>query len=212
MIIFSSKTAVNRRFTLRELFRQINPDKAVKDDSKVITSIVLSNVLSNDTMNFNERGKVKEIYIFDITLSEKRIPSLFITALDKAINLNTLFVFTCDGETCLYGAYKEKTEKSVKLSKYYQTEWMKSQSKTTIPLSVRSLDDVYTFLIDELIPIEARESETTEGFVARYEQILKIKKDIDKLQKLVDSEKQPKIRFELNDQLKVLKKQLEELR
>lgn len=211
MLSLSTKTQVNRRFTLRELYRQITADKTVKEDAKSILSVTLSNVLSNDTMNFTDNGTVKEIYIFTISLADKNIPSLFISALDKAINLNTFFVLEVADEYCFYGAYKEKTEKGVKLGKYYQTEWKKSAEKTSLPIDVKNLDDVYTFLIDELIPITARSKENTLDFVNRYGEILRLKKEIEKLQKQVDTEKQSKKRFELNDRLKEIKKELGEL-
>ena len=211
MLNLSTKTQVNRRFTLRELYKQITADKTVKEDAKSILSVTLSNVLSNDTMNFTDTGTVKEIYIFTISLADKNIPSLFISALDKAINLNTFFVLEVADEYCFYGAYKEKTEKGVKLGKYYQTEWKKSAEKTSLPIDVKNLDDVYTFLIDELIPITARKEENTADFVNRYGEILRLKKEIEKLQKQVDTEKQSKKRFELNDKLKELIKELNKL-
>jgi hypothetical protein len=80
-----------------------------------------------------------------------------------------------------------------------------------VPLSVSSLDDVYTFLIDELIPITARQGESTLEFVVRYGDIIRLKKEIAKKQKQVDNERQSKRRFELNDELKKLKKELEKL-
>ncbi|MGN0744019.1 MAG: DUF4391 domain-containing protein [Christensenellales bacterium] len=71
------------------------------------------------------------------------------------------------------------------------------------------MDDIYTAIIDELIPITAREGEQTSDFVARYDRISKLKTEIDRLQKQVDNERQSKRRFELNDELKKLKKELE---
>ena len=212
MLNLSTKTQVNRRFTLRELYKQITADKTVKEDAKSILLVTLSNVLSNDTMNFTDNGTVKEIYVFTISLADKNIPSLFISALDKAINLNTFFVLEVADEYCFYGAYKEKTEKGVKIGKYYQTEWKKSAEETSLPIDVKNLDDVYTFLIDELIPITARSKENTLDFVNRYGEILRLKKEIEKLQKQVDAEKQSKKRFELNDRLKEIKKEFEILK
>lgn len=57
MLNLSTKTQVNRRFTLRELYKQITADKTVKEDAKSILLVTLSNVLSNDTMNFTDNGK-----------------------------------------------------------------------------------------------------------------------------------------------------------
>ncbi|MGN0783452.1 MAG: DUF4391 domain-containing protein [Christensenellales bacterium] len=209
MFDLNSKTKVNRKFRLVELYRLMAADKDVKVNAKCILSIMLSNVLSEDTMNVAAGDKVKEIYIFDIELCSKTIPTLFISSLDKAINLHTLFVFRCGDESMLYGCFKEKTGKGIKLGKYYHTDWTKAQTPISLPLNVASMDDIYTAIIDELIPITAREGEQTSDFVARYETITKLKKEIAKLQKQVDNERQSKRRFELNDGLKKLKKELE---
>lgn len=208
MFDLSSKTKVNRRFRLAELYKLMAADKDVKADAKGILSVVLMNVLSQDTMNVPAGDKLKEIYIFDIELSSKTIPALFISSLDKAINLHTLFVLRFNDERMLYGCYKEKTEKGVKLGQYYSTDWTKSQTPISLTLNVFSMDDIYTAIIDELIPIAAKQNETTSDFVTRYDTIMKLKFEIDKKQRQVDDERQSKKRFELNDELKKLKEQL----
>lgn len=208
MFDLSSKTKVNRRFRLAELYKLMAADKDVKADAKGILSVVLMNVLSQDTMNVPVGDIVKEIYIFYIELSSKSIPALFISSLDKAINLHTLFVLRFNDERMLYGCYKEKTEKGVKLGKYYSTDWTKSQTPISLTLNVFSMDDIYTAIIDELIPIAAKQNETTSDFVTRYDTIMKLKFEIDKKQRQVDNERQSKKRFELNDELKKLKEQL----
>jgi hypothetical protein len=208
MFDLSSKTKVNRRFRLAELYKLMAADKDVKADAKGILSVVLMNVLSQDTMNVPVGDIVKEIYIFYIELSSKSIPALFISSLDKAINLHTLFVLRFNDERMLYGCYKEKTEKGVKLGKYYSTDWTKAQTPISLPLNVFSMDDIYTAIIDRLIPIAAKQNETTSDFVARYDMISKLKFEIDKKQRQVDNERQSKKRFEINDELKKLKEQL----
>lgn len=208
MFDLSSKTKVNRRFRLAELYKLMAADKDVKADAKGILSVVLMNVLSQDTMNVPVGDIVKEIYIFYIELSSKSIPALFISSLDKAINLHTLFVLRFNDERMLYGCYKEKTEKGVKLGKYYSTDWTKAQTPISLPLNVFSMDDIYTAIIDRLIPIAAKQNETTSDFVARYDLIRKLKAEIDKKQRQVDNERQSKKRFEINDELKKLKEQL----
>ena len=162
-------------------------------------------------MNLSSDGKVKEVYIFDIELNSKTLPTLFISSLDKAINLHTVFILKCNDEQMLYGCYKEKTEKGVKLGKYYGTDWTKEKTPISLPLNVNNIDDIYTAIIDELIPITANQGEETSDFVARFDRINKLKNEILRLQKQVDNERQPKKRFELNDELKKLKKELESL-
>lgn len=210
MFEFSSKTQVNKKFKLTELYKVMGADKAVKADAANILSVTLTNVLNKDTLNFSAKGDVKEIYVFEIVLNAKATPSLFITALDKATNFHTVFVLRYGSEEMLYGAFKEYGEKGMKVGKYYFTEWTAEKS-IALPFGVNSLDEIYTAIIDELIPITARQAESTKDFVARYGEVVKLKKEIEKLQHLVDTEKQPKRRFELNDMLKQKKKELEDL-
>ena len=208
MLDLNSKTKVNKNFRLTELYKLMKADKAVKADAKNIVSVVLTNVLSQDTMNVSIGNKVKEIYIFDIELSSKIIPALFISSLDKAINLHTVFVFKYKDEWLLYGCYKEKSEKGVKLGKYYSTEWINVQYSISLPLNVASMDDVYSAIIDDLIPITANQGEEISDFVVRYDQIRKLKLDIEKKQRQIDNECQSKKRFELNEELKTLQREL----
>lgn len=211
MFQLSSKTQVNRKFRLTELYKMMAADKDVKADAKNILSVVLTNVLSQDTLNLTNDGTVKEIYIFDIELDNKTIPALFISALDKAINLHTVFVLRCDNQQLLYGCYKEKTANGVKLGKYYSTEWTSSAKTIALPINVASIDDIYTAIIDKLIPIQATKNESTSDFVSRFDKITKLKAEIARLQKQVDNERQSKIRFELNNELKKLKNSLSNL-
>lgn len=209
MFVFSSKTQVNKKFRFQELFKLMSADKAVKVDAKTVLSVTLTNVLSSGTLNLPTKGKVKEIYVFDIELSSKTIPTLFIASLDKAINLNTIFVLHHDGKEMLYGAYKERSDKGVKIGKYYCTDWKDQREQIIVPLDATSLDEIYKAMIGMLIPLDAVDEEDTNDFVARYEQVTKLKKEIDKLQSRVDAEKQSKKRFELNEQLKQMKKELD---
>jgi hypothetical protein len=211
MLGFSSKTEVNKRFRQSELYKVMNADKTVRADGKQVLAVTLANVLSPATLNFRTAGEVKEIYVFVLDLADRNIPSLFIAALDKAINLHTVFVLQSGGESMLYGAYKEPTDKGVRCSKYYSTQWQPTAPIVPIPSWVASIDDIYTAIIDELIPIAAREGEPTKDFVDRYETILRLHKEIAKMQALVDAEKQAKKRFELNAKLKELQILLEGL-
>ena len=189
-------------------YKLIRADKTVKADASNIASVTLTNVLNADTMNFTITKDVKEIYVFEVVLTSKSIPTLFISELDKAINFHTVYVITYGNQTLLYGAYKEYGDKGIRLGKYYATTWL-TDRRVSIPLATSCLDEVYTALIDELIPLTPRVGESTRDFVNRYGEITRLQKEVDKLQRMVDAEKQSKKRFELNAELKELKKELE---
>lgn len=211
MFLFSSKTQVDKKFRLSELCRMIGADREIKADAANILSVTLTNVLSEETLRIPPGERVKEIYLFEIELSEQRIPALFLSALDRAVFLHTVFVLRCETRQIWYGCYKERTEKGVKLGKYYATDWADENIPIALPLETASLDDVYTALLDILIPIAARPDESTEDLVARYDRINKLKKEIEKLQRQVDRERQAKRRFELNGRLKALKQEYDHM-
>lgn len=211
MFDLSSKTQVNKKFKLSELFKLISADQSVKADARCVLSVVLSNVLSSATTNLPSKDGVREIYIFDIELSESTTPQLFISTLDKAVRFHTVFVLHHGEKEMLCGAYKEMTDSSIKVGKYHSTKWRDASTPTAIPLDVSSLDDVYKAIMQEIVSMPARMDESTRAFVTRCEQVAKLKKDIDKLQRQVDVEKQSKKRFELNEQLKQMKKELDEI-
>ena len=211
MFKFSSKTMPVRQYSLTRLLQLIKAGKEVKEDAKGILSITISNVLNNTTMNFTTESKVREIYIFKIVLSSKNIPTLLISALDKTFEQNNLYCLQHENETAFYGAFKQRTEKGNKIGKYYLSEWKSDYEPAELPVNINSIDSVYTAIIDELIPITATEGEQTEEFVVRYDKICKLKKEIQRLQKLVDGERQPKKRFELNAKLKELKAEVDKL-
>lgn len=211
MFELSSKTQVNRKFKMSELYKVMGADKTVKTDAANILSVTLTNVLNKDTLNFSAKGDVKEIYLFEIVLNCKTVPTLFISELDKATNFHTAFVLRYGNQVMLYGAFKEYGEKGIKVGKYYSTDWA-TERLIALPLGVNSLDEIYTAIIDELIPITVREGESIKDFVVRYGEVVRLKKEIEKLQHLVDNEKQSKRRFELNNKLKHKKKELENLK
>ena len=209
MFAFSSKTQVDKKFRLPDLYKMMAAERDVKADAQNILSVTLKNVLSEDTLGIPAGDNVTEIYIFEIELSDKRIPPLFIACLDRAINLHTFFVLRCGAERLLYGCFKERTEKGVKLGKFYATDWQAESALVPLPLNVASIGDIYTAMLDELIPITAKTGENTGDFVARYDKIVRLKKEIVKKQKQVDAERQPKRRFALNDELTALKRELD---
>ena len=85
MIELSSKTIVGRKLPLRELMKTIKADKATKEDAKKVESVVLTNVLSKDTLNAKNAGNVKEVFVVEIVLKDTReLPKQFLTAVPRS--------------------------------------------------------------------------------------------------------------------------------
>lgn len=212
MYKFSSKTEVNKKFKLSELFREIGANKKVVEDAKAVKSVALTNVLSKDTLNLDACDKVKEIYIFEIELSCSKVPQLFISALDRHIRLHTVFRFFFDGKECYGVAYKTVGSGSVSVGKYYFTEWQYIQDhQENLPIFY-SIDDVYYDIITKTVGLSKREGEAIADYLARYDEITALTKESDKLERSILAEKQPNIVFELNRQVKEIRARINSLR
>ena len=212
MYKFSSKTEVNKKFKLSELFREIGANKKVVEDAKTVKSVVLTNVLSKDTLNLDACDKVKEIYIFEIELSCSKVPQLFISALDRHIRLHTIFRFVFDGKECYGVAYKTVGSGSVSVGKYYFTEWQYIQDhQENLPIFY-SIDDIYYDIITKTVGLSKREGEAIADYLARYDEITALTKESDKLERAILAEKQPNIVFELNRQVKEIRARINNLR
>ena len=208
MFGLSSKTQVNNALKMAVLLKQINADKQVKENAKNIISVTITNVINNDTMNVAQKDdKVKEIFVVVIEIADKIIPSLFISAFDKKFEFQTIFVLKCKEQYMAYGAFKEYGEKGMKIDKYYCGEWQDDLT-FTLPLTAICLGEIYTSILATIIPITSRVNEAAKDFALRYGEVLRLQKEIDRLQRAVDNEKQSKKRFELNAELKELKKEL----
>lgn len=212
MYKFSSKTEVNKKFKLSELFKEIGANKKVIEDAKAVKLVALTNVLSKDTLNLDACDKVKEIYIFEIELSCSKVPQLFISALDRHIRLHTVFRFVFDGKECYGVAYKTVGSGNMSVGKYYFTEWQYIQDQQENLPIFYSIDDIYYDIITKMVGLSKREGEAIADYLARYDEITALTKESDKLERAILAEKQPNIVFELNRQVKEIRARINSLR
>lgn len=213
MYEFSSKTKVNKVITFAQIFKEISADKEIKQDAKIIKSIMLSNVLADYTLNLPKANLKKEIYVFEIELTEKKIPLVFLTAMDKKLGFYSLFRFVYQEQYMYAFAYKSVKSNSVSIGKYHYTEWQNISSEILEKMPIfSSVDDLYYAIIVDIIRLLPRRGETVEDYLARYGEILSLQKEIDRLDKIIRAEKQTNIVYELNEELKTKKKQIEELK
>lgn len=209
MFNYPDKTKVNKQFTLKELFKLLNCDKDLKLNASSIESICLSNVLSKNTTNLNESENVKEIYIIDIFLKENIVPNKFIDRFNKNINFQTLFRIHCKENTKYIMSIKTFTDDKANILLTFESDWQKVVEKKFS--STLKLVNVFKEMLKCVSGYEIKDDESFDGYVQRFNQIKKLKSEIVKLTKQVNAEKQPNLKMELNDRLKQMKKQLQEL-
>ena len=209
MFRFSEKTQVNIQFKMLELFRTIKADKIVKADAGNVTKVTLSNVLSPDRTNMESSDDVKEIYLFDIELNSNKIPEKFIEALNKSINFQTLLTLRYNDKVKYIIAVKIIDDEKIKILKTFESDWQEEQLDD-MPSSVK-LENIYKQMITKLTLYPFKTSEDFKQYVDRMSAIKKQKSEIEKQTKIMNAEKQPNIKMKLNDEIKQMKKELQEL-
>lgn len=209
MFNYSEKTKVDIKFKMLDLFKTIKADKSVKTDAGNIVSVILSNTLSPEKTNLEASENVKEIYVIDIILNSKRVPEIFVNAFNRFIEFQTLFRLHFQDEIKYIGSIKTFSDEKMKILKTFESNW-KKEEKFDFPFTTK-LEKVFKEMLKYVVGYSFRQDESFENYVKRLDEIKKLKSEIDKQIRLMTAEKQPNIKMALNDKIKEMKRNLQEL-
>lgn len=204
MFIYPEKTEVNIQFKMLELFKTIKADKLVKNDATIVNKVILSNILSKDRTNLEESEFVKEIYIIDLYLTTKKVPSLFLDTLNKSINLQVLFRLHYNDSVKYIISIKLYDEEKLKILKVFESDWQE-ELKEEMPQIIK-LESLFKCMIAKITTYPFKTEENFNQYVERYAIIVKMQNEIDKLIKRRDAEKQPNLKIRLNDEIREKRK------
>ena len=207
--------------------------------------------LAESTINLAKTEQVHELEVIHIKLKAQTLDEKILTSIDKAIPHPTLFMLTRDSkpgdkvkganeqEIAYQAAHKLKTTTKSSKEKWQQSAYLKSQwlapssqQAASLPAAT-SLENLYTQLIEALMPLEfqgvkkrqgaknlqepksvyehskpQQKKRSLEDKLADLAAIEALNKQIEQTKAKRDKEKQFNRKRELNDQFKALKKQL----
>ena len=209
MFNYSEKTKVDIKFKMLDLFKTIKADKSVKADASNVVSVVLSNTLSPERANLEASENVKEIYVIDIFLNSKKVPEIFLDCFNKFIEFQTLFRLHYQNEIKYLVSIKTFNNEKMKILKTFESDW-KKEEKFSFPLTTK-LENVFKEMLKYVVGYSFRQDESFENYTKRLDEIKKLKSEIDKQTRLMAAEKQPNIKMALNDKIKEMKRNLQEL-
>ena len=120
-----------------------------------------------------------------------------------------------DGKYQAVIGYKEAAgsgKTAFKVDRYYRTEWM-DEAELPLHLEGLTLDAIYEHFIRQIAgnDLGGTESTTLKERIEQQKQREQLAKQIAVLEARIRKEKQPKKKFELATEAKILKKQLSEL-
>ncbi len=208
MFQFSSRVSVGKVMKLADVLKMMRASKEVRADASKVSSLTLAYVINADRINCEPDGAYKEIYIFEIVLNIKEIPSLFIEALDKTVKFHTFFILRCGDEIATTMCFK-RIGKTLKLEKYHPSGFYDDKE---IPLpDIVDVPEAYKFFYSYQMDIPYRKTETPEELFQRIATIRKLRYDIEQLEEAVARQLQPKKKYEYHQRVSKLKEKLSTL-
>ena len=201
---FPGKTFFNRVIPKAKFYEKLPVTQAVKNCFvNEISAIVWRNKLSAETLNVQPGSRVREIEVIEITLKGESLNDSVLKLIDKGIPYQLLFMLKRGEEYQLCIGYKETETASVK--EYFKTPW---QTFSELPLQISglTLDEVCDNFIRQInTRLAVADAMPLKDALADDAMRQKIEKQIALLEKKMKSEKQPKRKFELHEEIQRLK-------
>lgn len=214
MFSFPQTTEFNKRIPKKKFYENMDVSPALK--SVFVEQIKLihwRNKLAVSTMNIAPGEAVTEIEVIEINLTQPQLNEAVLRQIDREIPYHILFILSFEDKVQAWTGYKEAAEsgnKAFKVNKYYHTEWMPPE-ELNLKIEGLNMDAVWDNFIIQVGGVELEQGKSLDEQIQLDERKEKLRREIEKLEKKARSEKQPNKRFQLAEQVKGLKKQLEEL-
>ena len=214
MLGFPQTTEFNKRIPKQKFYENMEVSPALKRVFvEQIKLIHWRNKLAVSTMNIAPGEAVTEIEVIEIKLASPQLNEAVLRQIDKEIPYHILFMLSFEGKVQAWTGYKEATEsgnKAFKVNKYYHTEWI-PEYELNLKIEGLNMDAVWENLIIQVGGVEVGQGKSLDEQIQIDGQKAKMQKEIEKLEKQARNEKQPNKKFQLAQQVKTLKKQLDEL-
>lgn len=203
MLTFPSKATVGRIIPKEAFYKRLTLSSEIRDKFVAdVKRIVMEYKLAPDTVNMAKGEEVSEILVLFIELKKQAMDYRIVENIARQNAHKLLFLLK----------YEEQGQLALYYSKLYKTSWM---PLADINLEARglNLDSIWEGFVEQIalqenVPIDDRLSIPEK--LRKQDSILRLQKEIEKLERLSRNEKQPKKQFELYTRLQGLKKLLAE--
>ena len=200
MLGLPKATELSRQLPKKAIYAKFSMNTAAKDRFDAdISRITIVNEVSPATVAIAAGEEVKSFYVLLVALKRKDYDERVIGQLSRLIEQNMLFVLECGDEARL----------AVYHNKVMSTNWSEKDG-LTISLKGLNLDAVWQNIIVQIGEVKIEQGKTLDEQLASDERRVKLQREIDKLEKLARTEKQPKKKYEFVQQKNALMKKLEE--
>lgn len=216
MLDLPKSTEFNRRIPKQKFYEKLTVSPELKRVFvEQIRVIWWRNKIAPATTNLAVGEAVTEIEVLEVCLSTPQMDESVLRQIDKEIPYHILFLLEYEGRYQAWTAYKEAGSgaSAFKVGSYYHTDWMK---EANLPLKLEGLniDQVYENFVRQIAgeTLASGNGETLRESVERDKRRRELQRQIAALQVKVRRERQFNRQVQWNEEVKRLKKELEELK
>ena len=198
MINLPSNCEVNKFIPKKTFYEKVNISSSAKQDFiDKLEKIYWKYKLSEDTINITKTEEVEEIEIFELVLKEKCDVKSLIRVITKEIPYIILFIIKYDDEF----QYAIKVDDNILI-----TDWNEEKDFKFIGLNLK---EVYNDIVRKIINDDSTQNISKVLEVNKQKE--ELEKKINNFKNKINREVQFKKKVELNHELRMLEKELEEL-
>jgi len=210
-------TEFNKKIPKQKFYENLEISPALKKIFiEQVDKIIWSNKIASSTTNLAGGDLVKEIEVFEVFLKSPNLDDELLRHIDRAVPYHIVFILEYQGRYKACISYKEAAmsgNRAFKVNSYYYTDWLDKQN---LPLKLEglNLDAAYENFIRQIAGETLQKmvsDESLKDSVARSEQKELLQKQILALESKIRKEKQLNKQIQINNELKKLKRNLEEL-
>ena len=177
-----------------------------------IKVIYWRNKIAPTTVNLAASDSVTEIEVFEIQLNIPKLDESVLRQIDREIPYHILFLLEYEGKYRAVIGYKEAAvgKTAFKVDRYYSTDWL-DEDDLPVHLEGLTLDAVYENFVRQIAgdALGVGENTSLKDSVEQQKQREQLEKQIVALEAKIRKEKQPKKKFELVQELQIVRRQLE---
>ena len=213
--MFPKSTEFNKRIPKTKFYEHIELGRKIKDSFvQDIDSIIWANKIAPSTVNIAAGEKVTEIQVFRIVLKHSEFNTNVLRIIDEQIPYHILFIICADNKEQAWIGYKEQSgseSRAFKVDSYYHTAWQKPE-ELKLAIEGLNMDAVYESFVKQIsastAPIQWDDDLSAKENTAKIAERKKLQKQIEKLERQLKKETQPRKKFEIHQELQKLKLQM----
>lgn len=189
---------VNKFIPKKVFYEKVGVSSNVKEEFiNLVDRITWLYKLSEDTLGITKTEEIEEIQIFQIDVKEKKIPLSVIKTITKGVQYKILFVIKYQDEYCY----------SIKVEDIYNSDW---NDNIEFNFNAINLRTVYENIVKKIIKEESNEKSFSK-IIEDNDYKKELENKINKLQQKIKAEKQFNRKVEMNKELNILLKEMEDI-